>query len=124
MNEERVFPVLADVNADFYFIMDDDSMKGAGICAGDIVALVACDHAENGQIVAVQVGSTVLLRRLVCNGLMLTSCTACGVMSPTWLDELPGAKIVGVAVEVRRILTPAGSPKSPRPQNDPQGVQK
>lgn len=86
MSERRTASALADLHPDFCFIMDDDSMECAGIRAGDIVAFTACDHAEDGQIVAVQTDSAVLLLRLICNG------------------ELPGAKIIGRAVEVRHIF--------------------
>lgn len=43
----------ADISADYSFIMDDDSMSGDGIRAGDIVYFAACDHVDNGQIAAV-----------------------------------------------------------------------
>ena len=79
MSETKTAPVPASLHADFCYIMDDDSMEGAGIRAGDIVAVVACDHAENGQIVAVQTD-------VIC------------------FDELPGAKIIGKAVEVRHFF--------------------
>lgn len=54
MNENQTAQALAYLSPDVCFIMDDDSMEGAGILAGDIVAFTACDHAENGQIVAIQ----------------------------------------------------------------------
>lgn len=38
----------ADISADYSFIMDDDSMSGDGIRAGDIVYFAACDHVDNG----------------------------------------------------------------------------
>ena len=37
-------------------------------------------------------------------------------------DALNAVQIIGKAVEVWHILNPAGSPESPLPQNDPQGV--
>ena len=116
MSNHQTASALAYLHPDFCYIMDDDSMECAGIRAGDIVAFTACDHAENGQIVAVQTDTTVLLLRVILNGQMFATCPACGVTPCLYyLDELPGAKIVGVAVEVRHLLT--------LPQNDPQGVQ-
>lgn len=115
MSETQTVPVPAYLHADFCYIMDDNSMEGVGIYSGDIVALVACDHAENGQIVAVQTDTAVLLRRVVCDGQMFATCSTRFVEEVCRLDELPGAKIVGVAVEVRHML--------PLPQNGPQGVQ-
>lgn len=115
MSERRTVPVPAYLHADFCYTMGDNSMEGAGIHAGDIVAIVACDHAENGQIVAVQTDTAVLLRRMVCDGQMFATCSTRFAGDVCRLDELPGAKIVGVAVEVRHML--------PLPQNDPQGVQ-
>ena len=116
MSKAQAATVPAYLHLDYCFIMDDDSMVDAGIRAGDIVAFTACDHAEDGQIVAVQTDTTVLLLRVVLNGHALITCPACGVTPCLYyLDELPGAKIVGVAVEVRHLL--------PLPQNDPQGVQ-
>lgn len=61
MSNHQTASALAYLNPDFCFIMDDNSMECAGIRAGDIVAFTACDHAENGQIVAVQTDSAVLL---------------------------------------------------------------
>lgn len=104
MSERQTASALAYLHPDFCYIMDDDSMEGAGIRAGDIVAFTACDHAENGQIVAVQTGTTVLLRRVVGDGQMLTSCATRGREEVLRLDELPGAKIIGRAVEVRHIF--------------------
>lgn len=105
MNERRTARALAYLHPDYCFIMDDGSMEGTGIRAGDIVAFAACDHAENGQIVAVQTDTTVLLLRVILNGQMFATCPACGVTPCLYyLDELPGAKIIGRAVEVRHIL--------------------
>lgn len=105
MSERQTFSALAYLHPDYCFIVDDDSMEGAGIRAGDIVAFTACDHAEDGQIVAVQTDTTVLLLRVILNGHALTTCPACGVTPCLYyLNELPGAKIIGVALEVRHIF--------------------
>ena len=104
MSERRTASALAYLHPDFCYIMDDDDMESAGIRAGDIVAFTACSHAEDGQIVAVQIDDTVLLRRLVCDGRMLSTCSTHFVDDVLKLDELPGAKIVGLAVEVRHIF--------------------
>ena len=116
MSETQTVLVPAYLHADFCYTMGDNSMEGVGIHSGDIVALVACDHAENGQIVAVQTDTAVLLRRVVCDGQMFATCSTRFAEEVCRLDELPGAKIVGVAVEVLHLLT--------LPQNDPQGVLK
>ena len=104
MSNHQTASALAYLHPDYCFVMDDDSMECAGIRAGDIVAFTACDHAENGQIVAVQTDTTVFLRCLVCDGQMLATCTMHGCEEVLRLDELPGAKIIGRAVEVRRIF--------------------
>ena len=105
MSNHQTASALAYLHPDFCFIMDDDSMECAGIRAGDIVAFAACDHAENSQIVAVQTDTTVLLLRVTLNGQMFATCPACGVTPCLYyLDELPGAKIIGKAVEVRHIF--------------------
>lgn len=104
MSERRSASALAYLNPDFCFIMDDDSMESAGIRAGDIVAFTACDHAENGQIVAVQTDTTVLLLRLICNGELLEDAPRIRQEHVICFDELPGAKIIGRAVEVRHVF--------------------
>lgn len=55
-------PRLADLKIDFAVIMPDDSMKNKGIWPGDVVYLEACDHVDNGQTAAVQVGKDVFVR--------------------------------------------------------------
>ena len=104
MSERRTASALAYLHPDFCFIMDDDSMESAGIRAGDIVAFTACDHAENGQIVAVQTDSSVLLLRLICNGTLLADAPLTRKEHVICFDELPGAKIIGKAVEVRHFF--------------------
>ena len=109
MNENQTAQALAYLSPDVCFIMDDDSMEGAGIFAGDIVAFTACDHAENGQIVAIQTDSTVLLFRAIKNGRFFITCpTGDAIPCLYSLSELPGAKIIGKAVEVLHVLDPAG----------------
>lgn len=114
MSESRTVPVPAYLHADFCYTMGDNSMEGVGVHTGDIVAFVACDYAENGQIVAVQTDTAVLLRRVVCDGQMFATCSTRFAEEVCRLDELPGAKIVGVAVAVWHTLS--------LPQNDPKGV--
>ena len=94
----------ADISADYSFIMDDDSMSGDGIRAGDIVYFAACDHVDNGQIAAVQTDSAVLLLRQICNGELLADAPRTRQEHVIRFDELPGAKIIGKAVEVRHIF--------------------
>lgn len=104
MSNHQTASALAYLNPDFCFIMDDNGMECAGIRAGDIVAFTACDHAEDGQIVAVQTDSTVLLLRLICNGELLADAPRTRQEHVIRFDELPGAKIIGRAVEVRHIF--------------------
>lgn len=104
MSDHQTASALASLNPDFCFIMDDDSMECAGIRAGDIVAFTACDHAEDSQIVAVQTDSAVLLLRLICNGELLADAPRTRQEHVIRFDELPGAKIIGKAVEVRHIF--------------------
>lgn len=104
MSERRTASALAYLHPDFCFIMDDDSMECAGIRAGDIVAFTACDHAEDSQIVAVQTDSAVLLLRQICNGELLADAPRTRREHVIRFDELPGAKIIGKAVEVRHIF--------------------
>lgn len=61
---KTVNALVADLQVDFAAIMDDDSMNGAHIQAGDVVYFVACDHVDNGQIAAVQTAETVEIRRV------------------------------------------------------------
>lgn len=104
MSNHQTASALAYLNPDFSFIMDDNSMECAGIRAGDIVAFTACDHAEDGQIVAVQTDSAVLLLRLICNGELLADAPRPRREHVIRFDELPGAKIIWLAVEVRHIF--------------------
>lgn len=104
MSERRSASALAYLHPDYCFIMDDDRMECAGIRTGDIVAFTACDHAEDGQIVAVQTDSTVLILRLICNGALLADSPRTRQEHVIRFDELPGAKIIGRAVEVRHVF--------------------
>lgn len=104
MSNHQTASALAYLHPDFCFIMDDDSMECAGIRAGDIVVFTACDHAEDDQIVAVQTDSAVLLLRLACNGTLLADAPRTRQEHVIRFDELPGAKIIGKAVEVRHIF--------------------
>ena len=122
MNENQTAQALAYLSPDVCFIMDDDSMEGAGILAGDIVAFTACDHAENGQIVAIQTDSTVLLFRAIKNGRFFITCpTGDSIPCLYSLSELPGAKIIGKAVEVLHVLNPAGESVIPQAENEKEG---
>ena len=122
MNENQTAQALAYLSPDVCFIMDDDSMEGAGIFAGDIVAFTACDHAENGQIVAIQTDSTVLLFRAIKNGRFFITCpTGDAIPCLYSLSELPGAKIIGKAVEVLHVLNPAGESVIPQAENEKEG---
>lgn len=122
MNENQTAQALAYLSPDVCFIMDDDSMEGAGIFSGDIVAFTACDHAENGQIVAIQTDSTVLMFRAIKNGRFFITCpTGDAIPCLYSLSELPGAKIIGKAVEVLHVLNPAGESVIPQAENEKEG---
>ena len=62
------------------------------------------NHAEDSQIVAVQTDSAVLLLRQICNGELLADAPRTRREHVIRFDELPGAKIIGKAVEVRHIF--------------------
>jgi SOS-response transcriptional repressor LexA len=102
--EQTHTPVIP--TADFCMVMTGESMAGAGIHDGDIVCFAACDHPEDGAIVALRVEGEILLRLVVCAGTMLTDTPLQGKHSVTALDELPGAKIIGRVVETRHIYPP------------------
>ena len=102
--EQTRTPVIP--TADFCMVMTGESMAAAGIYDGDIVCFAACDHPEDGAIVAVRVGDEVLLRRVVCAGALLTDAPQCGKPSIAALDKLPGAEIIGRVVETRHIYPP------------------
>lgn len=109
MSERRTASALAYLHPDFCFIMDDDSMESAGIRAGDIVAFTACDHAEDGQIVAVQTDSAVLLLRLICNGELPGARREdhrASRGSPAYFQVGKGRSSGGPAVKVKITYTP------------------
>lgn len=54
-------------HSDFLMLVQDDSMKNAGIRAGDRVEIAACDHVEPGQIALVRSGASIY-------------CVSCGKM--------------------------------------------
>ena len=102
MSERRTASALAYLHPDFCFIMDDDSMESAGIRAGDIVAFTACDHAEDGQIVAVQTDSAVLLLRRAARREDHLASRG----SPAYFQVGKGRSSGGPAVKVKITYTP------------------
>lgn len=107
MEQAQSVPVIPP--ADFCMVMTGESMAASGIYDGDIVGLAACDHPEDGAIVAVQVNGETLLRLVVGNGTTLADNPKRDTTSVVFLSELPGAKIVGRVVEIRRIIPPVGN---------------
>lgn len=104
MEQTQSLPVIP--TADFCMVMTGESMAAAGIHNGDIVCFVACDHPEDGAIVAVRVDGEILLRLVVGAGTMLVDCPPRGMCNASFLDELPGVEIIGRVVETRRIYPP------------------
>ena len=60
MNEQTAIAP-ADIGADFVFCCQDDSMMGANLPTG---SLVACEDVEDGHIAAVRIGDSFVLRRV------------------------------------------------------------
>ena len=91
-------------HSDFLMLVQDDSMKNAGIRAGDRVEIAACDHVEPGQIALVKVGEEYLLRVLWADGQILAPANPAYMTELFTRDELAGVQIIGRAVAVRHTL--------------------
>ena len=89
---------------DFLMLVQDDSMKNAGMRAGDRVEIAACDHVEPGQIPLVKVGEEYLLRVLWADGQILVPANPAYMTELFTRDELAGVQIIGRAVAVRHTL--------------------
>ena len=63
MNEQSTIAP-ADIEADFVFCCQDDSMMGANLSSGSLVFIRACDDVEDGHIAAVRIGDSFVLRRV------------------------------------------------------------
>ena len=97
-------PRLADLKIDFAMIMPDDSMKNKGVWPGDVVYLEACDHVDNGQTAAVQVGKDVFVRDIWQEETWLSLVPANPAYISTVLQgaEMDRAEILGKVVAVVR----------------------
>ena len=82
-------------HSDFLMLVQDDSMKNAGIRAGDRVEIAACDHVEPGQIALVKVGGEYLLRVLWEDGQILAPANPAYMAEVFTRDELAGVQIKG-----------------------------
>lgn len=91
-------------HSDFLMLVQDDSMKNAGIRAGDRVEIAACDHVEPGQIALVKVGEEYLLRVLWADGQILAPANPAYMAELFTRDELAGVQIIGRAIAVRHTL--------------------
>ena len=91
-------------HSDFLMLVQDDSMKNAGIRDGDRVEIAACDHVEPGQIALVKVGEEYLLRVLWADGQILAPANPAYMTELFTRDELAGVQIIGRAVVVRHTL--------------------
>lgn len=95
----------AVTNADYCFIMDDDSMEQAHIYPGDLVYVRATSEIESGKLMAVILNGTVEIRRA-----WLTSGFVCfspaSPREPIFreLDDLGDVQIIGVVTETRHLL--------------------
>ena len=91
---------------DFLMLVQDDSMKNAGIRAGDRVEIAACDHVEPGKIALVKVGGEYWLRVLWedRNFKILTPANPAYMNEIFTRDEFAGVQIIGRAVAVRHTL--------------------
>ena len=63
MNEQSTIAP-ADIEADFVFCCQDDSMMGANLPTGSLVFIRACEDVEDGHIAAVRIGDSFVLRRV------------------------------------------------------------
>ena len=93
-----------DPHGDFLMLVQDDSMKLAGIRAGDRVEIQACDHVDPGQIALVKIGDEYLLRILWNDGQLLVPANPAYMTEIFTRDELAAVQIVGRAVVVRHTL--------------------
>ncbi len=95
----------AVTNADYCFIMDDDSMEQAHIFHGDLVFVRQTTEIESGKLMAVILNGTVEIRRA-----WLTSGVVCfssaSPREPIFreLDDLGDVQIIGVVTETRHLL--------------------
>ena len=85
-------------HSDFLMLVQDDSMKNAGIRAGDRVEIAP------GQIALVKVGGEYLLRVLWEDGQILAPANPAYMAEVFTRDELAGVQIIGRAVAVRHTL--------------------
>lgn len=119
---EQTVNAPADISADYSFIMDDDSMSGDGIRAGDIVYFAACDHVDNGQTAAVQVGKDVFVRVIWQEETWLSLAPANPAYISTVLQgaEMDRAEILGKVVAFAHIYPdkhPGGGKTTPAPND-------
>ena len=80
---------------------------------------------HDGQIAAVRAGDQIYLAHVWLDKSGVLQLLPSNVAYSSHFfagDALNAVQIIGKAVEVWHILNPAGSPESPLPQNDPQGV--
>ena len=103
---EQTVNAPADISADYSFIMDDDSMSGDGIRAGDIVYFAACDHVDNGQIAAVQTPDSVEICHVLQHRRYIVLVTADVRRSSTIVQDADrdSVKIIGRAIAVLHML--------------------
>lgn len=103
---EQTVNAPADISADYSFIMDDDSMSGDIIRAGDIVYFAACDHVDNGQIAAVQTPDSVEICHVWQHRRYIVLVTADWRRSSTIVQDADrdSVKIIGRAIAVLHML--------------------
>ena len=124
MNKTTKATCLEDLQLDFALTMPDDSMKGNGICAGDVVYLTACEHVDNGQTAAVMVGNDVFVRVFWqhANAISLIPQNPAYRAALLQGEELDSVEILGKVVAFAHIYPdkhPGGVSQTTLPQNDP-----
>ena len=97
---EQTVNAPADISADYSFIMDDDSMSGDGIRAGDIVYFAACDHVDNGQIAAVQTPDSVEICHVWQHRRYIALVPADLKLNSTVLQDADAARLHEIAAEL------------------------
>ncbi|MBK8069679.1 MAG: transcriptional repressor LexA [Rhodanobacteraceae bacterium] len=88
--------------ADYLLRVRGDSMTGAGILDGDLLAVHRSASAEPGQIVVARLGEEVTVKRLQCEGGRVRLCAENPAYAPIEVDPEEAFAIEGLAVGVVR----------------------
>ena len=99
----RVDPALFSAHADYLLRVRGDSMKGAGIHDGDLLAVRKSAEARNGQIVVARLGDDVTVKRFRRRGRDIVLMPENADYAPIVVDaRSPALAIEGIAVGLVR----------------------